>query len=373
MIVKVTAHIPNRHDATNFYRGTGPLGALSKKNYLPNVDFIPTLQSEYTYALAQLTDIGFFQRPSTSQELEAIRLMKRCGIPVIVDYDDLLFDVPTDNPAHRIYMNKNTQETIIAIMKEATAITVSTKELKRCIQIPKASLNDKVFVVPNALDDLHLAFGRRMAPPKEQNRTVLWRGSPTHERDVLEYAPEIGGIAEKHSDISFTFVGWNPWFLTERMRKKQAICSGALSVGEFMDFLYLTAPTWGMVPLHKSRFNLCKSNIGWIETTWAGGICLCPDWEEWRVPGAITYRNQTDFEKGLEAMIQMKPGDIKELNEMSWKHIKENLLLSQTTKIRAQVFGAALGLNEWPEGGKPIPEFYSPEGDPIEDGVMELE
>lgn len=361
MPTTITAHIPNRHDATSFYRGHGPLASLRKSS--PN--WLIQTCSEFSGPTAMLSDIAFFQRPSTGQELEAIRIFKRLGVPVVIDYDDLLFDVPSDNPAHRIYMNKQTQETVISCVREADVVIVSTKELKRCLQIPKAPLNTKIFVVPNALDDTHLIRGERKAPPEKRNHTVLWRGSPTHQRDLVEHGGEILSGAKQHPDTTFTFVGWNPWFLSERMAPKQSLVVEAIPIGEFMEFIYQTSPTIGMVPLHKSRFNLCKSNIAWLEMTWAGAACLVPDWEEWQVPGAVGYSNKESFEASLHLLIEMDDVKRRELNNMAWKWIQQNRMLSQVNMLREQIFLAALDRAPWPKDGGIIPEFYEQE-------VMEL-
>lgn len=363
-MIKIAAHIPNSHDATNWYRGTGPLASLRKQN---NGHIDIELMKEWSFSTVQMKDVAFFQRPSTQSELEAIRICKRLNVPVIVDYDDLLFDIPTDNPAHRLYMNKATQETIISIMREADCIWVSTKELKRCIQLKHASLNERVFVVPNALDDQHLVFGDKAQPQHLARRqgAVVWRGSPTHERDVMEYAPEICEVADQYPKKSFVFVGYNPWFLTERMDRKQAIVAGAMPVGEFMDFLYATGANVGIVPLHDSRFNRCKSNIAWLEMTWAGGVCLAPDWEEWRHPGVFNYTDQKMFKEKFEHLCSMTSTELDKFHTQSWDYIKENFVLSKVNHIRLETIDALVGGNPWPDGWQRI--------DDEDEKVMELE
>lgn len=364
-MISVGLHIPGPHDATSWYRATGPLGHLRKM--YPHTSFRFERLQEWAFGTVQMLDIAFFQRPSTKGELEAIRICKRLNVPVIVDYDDLLFDIPSDNPAHRMYMNKETQDAIISIIREATCVWVSTSELKRCLQLKEMALNEKVYVVPNALDNFGLCFGQRAEPPPANRRqaAVIWRGSPTHTRDVMEFSPEIEAVASENPKTSFVFVGWNPWFLTDRMQPQQAICSGALPVGEFMDFLYATGARIGQVPLHDSRFNKCKSNIAWLEMTWAGGVVLAPDWEEWRKPGIVSYRTADDYADGLNSLCRMDPEELAKLHTMSWEHIKNHFTLSTVNDIRMNTMLAAMGRAQWPCG-------YQRIEDP-DDNVMELE
>lgn len=348
-MINICMHIPGRHDATNWYRGSTPLNALrtQTKNRIQTF-----FGGEYSYSTVQSYDAAFFQRPCTPQELEAVLLCKRNGVPVIVDYDDLLLDLPRDNPSYGLYMNDKTRDSIIKIVQAADLVWVSTKELKRCYQLPKTTLNERVYVVPNALNDIHLAVGKKAFPPPMERRqpAVLWRGSHTHERDVMEFVPEIVETAHKFPHWSFVFAGWNPWFVTEHMKEKQAIVSGALPVGEFMDFVYATGPQVGMIPLSDHRFNRCKSNIAWLEMAWAGAACLVPDWEEWRNPGCVTYRNSQDFKAGLMSLIAMKPEQRCELNRQSWEFIEKNYMLSKVNDIRLHTIEALLGIREWPNG-----------------------
>ena len=355
-MIRLAAHIPNPHDATNWYRGTGPLAALRK---VFNSTLDVELMREWSFSSVQMKDIAFFQRPSSPAELEAIKICKRLNVPVIVDYDDLLFDLPTDNPTYRMYMNKKTQETIISIIREADCVWVSTKELKRIFQLDGSSLNERVYVVPNALDDIHLVFGNRMQPPpvKRRQPTIMWRGSQTHERDLMDYTLEIAETAEENEKAIFTFVGYNPWFLTDRMRAQQAILPGSMPIGEFMDFIYCSAPQLGIVPLHDSRFNRCKSNIAWLEMTWGGAVVLAPNWEEWQHKGVITYNDQADFKVKLKMLLNKKPHDLDQYNRASWKVIQENFMLSKVNHIRAETINMLVNKKqkqEWLDGWQTI-------------------
>lgn len=357
-MIRLACNTPNQYDATAYYRADVPFSAMASQGIL-SINHDPAFNARR----AMLTDVAFFQRPSQQLELDAIKIFKEFGVPVIADYDDLLFEVPTDNPAFSGYNSESVKATIVEIMRTVDVIFTSTKELKRSLQLPKHTLNKNVYVVPNALDDRCLLKGPMASPPKATNRTALWRGSATHMRDVMEYAPEIGAVAEKYSDLAFTFVGWNPWFLTDRMRPTQAIVTEKLSVGEFMKMVHATAPSIGYIPLHDSQFNRCKSNIGWLEMTWAGAACLVPDWEEWRSPGAITYKNHEDFRKALDLMAKMDSSQLQRYNRMAWDYIQENLLVSKVNHIRQEVIEALVQGRALPAGGEPYKS----------DEVMELQ
>ncbi len=359
----IIARIPNLHDATAHYRANGPLSHL-RRTGICGTDILIQTVSDFSGPGVMLSDIGFFQRPSDPKELEAIKLFKRLGKKIIIDYDDFLLGVPGDNPLFGHYASKKSQDTIIEIIRAADAVIVSTNELKRCLQLPKNCLNEKVYVANNAIDEHHMLHGERSIPPLDRNRTVFWRGSQTHQRDLMDYTPaivKVGRATKAKHNIPFTFSGYNPWFITESLYPEQAIIAGPLPMGEYLDFIYKTGPMMGIVPLAENRFNRCKSNIAWLELTWAGAAMLVPDWEEWKRPGCTTYRNEEDFIIGLTSLIESTPERLHELNRQSWFDIINNYTLAKVNGIREKVFGAAMDLCDWPEGGAPIPEYYTTE------------
>jgi len=87
--------------------------------------------------------------------------------------------------------------------------------------------------------------------------------------------------------------------------------------------------------LSDTPFNRAKSNISWIEATYAGSSVIAPEFlpEFANMPGVITYNelmdsvfeNVKDFNKSLAIT-----------NDLSWRYIKENLLLSQVNNLRYQ-------------------------------------
>lgn len=357
-MIRVAHHVPSPHDGTAYYRSIGPNHALEATK--PKEFFFsePGTLKEWSWPTLTKYHLAFFQRPSTQNELDAINMCRSAGVPVIVDYDDNLFEVPTDNPVHEFYRNAGTQKVVAQCIASATVVTVSTLELKRRFQLPGKELNKHVFVVRNSINDVqHPAIKNALAAKHapQTNPTILWRGSNTHMRDLMEYGEPILEVAhqEGRKPPTFTFAGYNPWFLTERMKPKQAVVMPLTSVGEFMNALIGIAPEIGIVPLHNSGFNRAKSNIAWLEMTLAGAACLVPEWEEWCMPGAVTYQNAEDFRAGLLFLLEMPPENRAELRQQSWDHIKQHFLLSKQLHRRAEILKFAAGLGEEPVGGAP--------------------
>lgn len=346
-MIQMLMVVPNRMDATSFYRSMGPFPQMRKQK-----NFNMVFSDQADWSIVNMMDMVFMQRPFAPQHLELAKICKQWEIPLWIDYDDLLFDVPTDNPAYNQYMNEQTRNQIVEIIQLSTVCTVSTQQLKNCLQPPKHSLNDRVYVVENALMD----FYKDKFNPFHPKQHVNWRGSNTHERDVLEYGEPIIQVAKKNPKSTFSWIGYNPWMVTEGMSEKQAIIVPGMPITEYFEFIRKINPTVQIVPLHTSMFNLCKSNISWIEGTLSGAVSIAPDWLEWRKPGVLTYQNQEDFGSCLEFALN-NPQEMSEYHQMSVDYIKTHLMLSDVNRKRIQIMDSLFALSrgkdpKWMEGGE---------------------
>lgn len=358
-MIKVMMVVPNQGDATSFYRAVGPFAAMSRKREL-NLNF----GSSIDWATLDLIDVMFLQRPYTDEHKKLAKMCKLWQVPLWVDYDDLLFDVPTDNPSHAHFSKPEIKQNIVEIIRDATVVTVSTKQLKDCIQVPKAPLNQNVHVIPNALNEKLLHLQRPFTPKKHVN----WRGTATHMRDVIAYGHPIIEYAQKHPDTTFTFVGFDPWIVTEAMPPKNTVVVPGLSMGEFFGFMSATNPAVQMVPLSPSMFNLCKSNIAWIEGALAGAVCVGPDWAEWRRPGIFNYKDETTYYAALEKALSDSEA-AKAAHEESMDFIRSHLMLDQVNVARFNILDSLYAIAK---GSTGVP--FPPGGEPNHgDEVMELE
>lgn len=327
---------PNKNDATSFYRGYGPWGALRK--VLPPEIKIEPQREEITWATLKMVDGVFLQRPFTSGHLMIAKMAKDRGIKLWVDYDDALLHVPDDNPTHSQYSKQEHQQNVIRILQMADVVTISTQYLadvyfKIMPENFREDLIKKTTVIHNAFDDGDFSYRKE---PVEQKKCVFWRGSNTHMRDLSDYALEIVNAHKKAPDWMLTFVGYHPWFISQHIKKENYVFSEGIDIYEYFKNLYEIKPAVCIVPLFKSVFNLCKSNIAWIEGSFAGAVTLAPAWEEWRKPGCLNFNNQEEFANLLEALMRGEI-DFKRMNQESWDYIEDQLFLSYVNIKREDI------------------------------------
>jgi hypothetical protein len=319
--------LPSANDATSLYRGRLPLLRLQKQ-FSDQLMIYPYHKGPVTWDNILLYDMVFIQRPCDSHHFEVMKAAKRHKLPVWIDYDDLLCNIPTGNLAGNGY-GPAAVKMIGNLIDLADIITVSTNALKFHLG-KKYGNKRKMKVIPNALD-LEMF---RTKPKFRNSKNILWRGSHTHMQDLLEYKDPIIEVMNKNDKWSIDFMGYNPFFITNEL--KNSTYTHPFPIDEYIRKLSIFNYSICIVPLDDCPFNRSKSNIAWQETTYAGAVCLAPDWEEWQKPGIVNYTDQNDFKKKLKAMISGKY-DLKRMHQQSWQYISENLSLAKVNKLRSEL------------------------------------
>lgn len=326
-------HLPNYKDATSFYRGLQPINEMRRQ--VPDWNAV-TLSNWMCHTLDNIDGL-FMQRPFAEEHWAIMEMAKAINLKVWIDYDDALSTVMTDNPTFKVYNKESVRKAITNIVSNADIMTVTTEELKNLY----AKVNPKldIRVVPNAFN-AHRLLHHRPAKLPSRNPLVLWRGSQTHHRDVAGFALQIVSAAreEKFSKWIWSFIGDNLWFLTDKMPKGRTVLHEGMDVFEYHEQIVKMAPSVMIVPLHDNQFNRCKSNIAWIEASFAGAVTIAPDWEQWRKPGVLRYNTAAEFDQCLRSVLEGQV-DIEAEADKSWTYIREHLFLGgPPTKQRLEVY-----------------------------------
>ena len=282
-----------------------------------------------------MIDIAFLQRPFTSQHVTLAEMIKDNGAKLWVDYDDDLFSVPSDNPAYNIYGQEGIQKNIAKICAMADVITVSTGFLKRRLE----KLNKNIIVVQNAVNDRLFKRGEYRKPDERTKEFINWRGSDTHQRDLMIHLEQFHNLGKLALEKKFYwhFIGHNPWYITDALPRENVYVVKAMDVMDYHQLIKNIEPTIQIVPLHDSIFNHSKSNIAWLEGSYSGAVTVAPNWEEWKQDDAmLLYDSPEEFGEKLGVAIDGGV-DLEKCYERSWEIINEKYILSKVNHKRYEI------------------------------------
>ena len=313
--MKILYATPNSTDAMAFYRGSLPLSQMG-------IDY--TISKQISWSELKRHDLVFVQRPHSEDQLELVKMAKKWGLPVVVDFDDWLCDLPRANPAHHVF--EGTRETFFEVMKLADGIMTATDHLaNKCKEH-----NPNVVVVPNAYDSKLFSYAAKW---KERTKVVLWRGGNSHLEDLMNVKEDHDRLIKENPDWLFVFVAQDPWWLKPAENLKHI---GGLGIIEFMQSIYDMAPAIMHHPLTDCDFNRSKSMCSWLEATHARAAFVGPDFEEFKRPGIVNY---SSLYESISELINNTEKIGKCIDE-STKYIHENLTLKIVNKKRLEFFNA---------------------------------
>ena len=329
----VLCRIPCPWDATALYRSTGPFNHLRT---IANIQF--KTSENYNWVVIGSHDCIFMQRPFTDQDLQLAHLTKRCNKPLILDYDDDLFSVPEHNPAFKFYGSEKIHKNIRMMVAMADQVMVSTELLGEKLNTFRENKAECV-VVPNALPHHMLDMKQEKVP---RDKVITWRGSNTHEFDLATVHESISHVVNKFPDWKWVFLGEPDYRTLSLVPKNMRTVVPSQDPIDFLNIFKSAKSTVHIVPLEHTQFNLAKSNIAWIEATYAGAATIAPKFGEWLLPGIINYDSPDSFTHQLTSVLE----DPKKAEEPLSISLGSIPLVGTTNKLRKAVFQSVMG-DQW--------------------------
>lgn len=306
-------------DATWFYR-MSVLGAI--KHHGLTIE-----QKPYSGNVTWSTFLGYdtliLERPSSTDDLKIIKLAKQVGLKVITDWDDDCLHVPVMNPMwHHYQLCRADVMECIALSDE---VWVSTPGVKKAYSL----YNNNIHVIPNAHND-YLFPVEHKKDINPETKKAFWRGGGSHEADVYSVADKLLKTINQNNKWMFHIIGTRFIYIELKCGSNYQPVSG-MPLMQYFDYMAKENPSVVFHPLQNNKFNESKSNIAWLESTYAGaaffGNKSLPEFDKTMI---------FDFSELGECMNGKHNEVLKSLNDDSWSYICENLLLSITNKIREE-------------------------------------
>lgn len=319
---------PYERDANSFWRCMGPM------TYLQNHS-----DGEIQITLSQMTngiawcdvmqyDLVFLHRPCRADDLTVMKIAHNCGIPTWVDYDDWLFNIPSWNKSSQTYNNPGIQNIMAQCLVSADMVSCSTQELYDKFK----QVNPNVTLLKNAYRSDLYTYRRDELEPRKP--IAYWRGSDTHDGDLLSVKEGFKGI-----DGKVLFLGGATWMLLSSLDKGSYEVINSQDVIMYYKYIYDLNAKVCVFPLVDCFFNRCKSNIAYIEAIHAGAICVAPEMPEWKKEGVITYKphDSEAFREAVNYALIINPIDHKNIIEDAFSSMKQEYDISKINGLRHMI------------------------------------
>jgi hypothetical protein len=313
---------PNLRDATSFYRAAGPFSCVKEPGFNISIPKADLEWWDFTGA-----DVVYMHRPFLDEHVNAIEVAKNLNCKVWVDFDDNLWAIPDSNPCKDRFGGKELANAEKAA-RMADKVTVSTDSIQEYLTM---RFDIASSVIPNAWPDQSFPFE---GLSKKVSKSIFWRGgSNTHDEDLESVYPDLEKIAATYPDWRFTFAGHVPYKIKNIIPASRIEVIKPMSVINYFASLKTLAASVAIVPLVDSEFNRGKSNIAWLEATYAGMATIAPAMNEWVRPGVAIYGGSSSLFDAFSEVADIRLS----LQDRSASAIKEGLLLSQINKLRIEV------------------------------------
>lgn len=306
--MKIITLTPNATDATSFYRAWGVFPDIMKRSDIRFTDYydaqtmIGDGKRGFTWANALQYDAAFFQR-AFGNVIEIAAFMKDCGLKIIYELDDNLWEIPQSFDIKRFY-DKDKLSTIVYMLKISDLVVVSTQSLADYIE---QAFQVKCEVVNNGID-----LNKYPIQEYNQDGPIIWRGSSTHRSDLRKYREELESINEPIQLWGYDAVNMEP-----KLKLNKFTYQKPLDPIYYFNSLRAVKPRGIVTPLVEDVFNACKSNIAYLEATMAGAVCYSNQWSEFNGKGLpLSETNNKNHKEAHEAAaIDVRQNySLKELN-----------------------------------------------------------
>jgi glycosyltransferase involved in cell wall biosynthesis len=279
-------------------------------------------------------DLIIFQRQTTSEVFEAIKLLKALKKTVVYEIDDSPWDLPSDHPKKAITIER--MPTAEAIIQACDAVTTSTEPLAERLR----RLNKNVYIIPNYVAEIN------PIPKFESKIRLGWAGSISHHMDFnADIIQAIKDIKQKYKErIEIVFCGWIPDEL-----KGHATYYEFVEPIYYLGFLNQLRLDIGIIPCANNTFNKCKSNLKFLEysitRTASIASAIYPYMHTITENTGILIRNGT-YNEWFEAMVQLiEDASLRnQLSQSAYDFVKNYYLISKNITNMERIYKNICGM-----------------------------
>ena len=267
------------------------------------------------------------------------------GKPVLFDLDDLLLELPDDNPDRASHYYSEALFPMLDAIFQADAITTSTPALASYL----ARFNPRVFLLPNYLNDRLWSL---RAPRRGDTHTAVvlgYMGGGSHLPDLQAVAPALLNIARRYSErVLLRFLGAEPPPELLRLPNVAWTPAKTYDYAAFAaDFVQQDYDIF-FAPLKDNLFNRCKSPIKFLEYSAAGVPGVYSNLETYNSvvrhgENGFLAANLDEWEEYLSRLVE-DPVLRYQMATQAQETVRRDWLLSEHAQVFREAWSEALQL-----------------------------
>ncbi len=202
---------------------------------------------------------------NTSLYQSVLREAETSNIPVILDLDDNLLNLPKEHPARISGFYSKALVPLIHALFRVDAIFVTNKNLANQL----SSYNKEILILPNYLDD-NIWNSMEIDRSDEDPLKLLYMGTLTHAPDLIKLKEVFKMLSSKYQDIQLISVGIEPPEEIRQVLKTTYVPQLSDNYAEFALKLPKISGGIAIAPLVDNSFNRAKSPLKYFEYSAVG-------------------------------------------------------------------------------------------------------
>ncbi len=260
------------------YRVEQPHFALAS---LPGVQVVElSTLSRHREKILTEADILIINLIGDPDLLPVIRERKRAGKLTVYEINDYFLGLQPWNPVYYFFRDPENRACILQLIEKSDCVQVTCRELARRFQ----NYNPNIAIFENQMREV----GSLNKP--ESPLTIGWGGSHGHLDDMRQAAPHLIRWFKEHPETRLSIMGSRQIYsLFDELDPQQKRYTPPGSLEDFFGFLRTLHI--GLAPLIPTDYNLCRSDVKFLEYGAFGVAPVCPDLE--------TYHSVKNGETGL--------------------------------------------------------------------------
>lgn len=278
------------------YRIAQPNRALGA---LPGIEVVEfSTLSRHRQRLLIEADVLIINLVGDPDLLPLIAARKGAGKPTVYEINDYFPGFQPWNPVYYFFKDPENRATILQLIGACDAVQVTCRELARRFE----RYNPRISVFENQME--RIGSLKKAASPL----VIGWGGSHGHLEDMRQAAPHLIDWFRKHPEARLSIMGSRKIYeLFQDLDEGRKIYTPPGSLDDFYRFLQTLHV--GLAPLLPTDYNLCRSDVKFLEYGAFGAVPVCADLEPYHqvVDGETGFLFQTPEE--IPAILDRIAGD----------------------------------------------------------------